>query len=181
MPQTKQQQDHTKRWQSVEDQAPYGEHINSKACGTHLRRASSHLHMPLICIFTKKKPLWLSLISKPLPTASSAHAGLTKERQPGCKRVLAGTTHAHPDDTQIHTNAQNQFLHMLYTNVQRQSKQKSERELVRSGDVSIGRAHLISTPPSSLPRLPFSSSPLVSLFSHHQVPGDERPVIIHSL
>lgn len=55
MPQTKQQRDHTKRWQSVEDQAPYGEHINSKACGTHLRRASSHLHMPLICIFTKKK------------------------------------------------------------------------------------------------------------------------------
>lgn len=59
MPQTKPRQDHTKRRQSVEDQAPYGEHINNKACGTHSRRAPSHLHMPLICIFTKR-PLWLS-------------------------------------------------------------------------------------------------------------------------
>lgn len=94
MAQTKQLQDHTKRRQSVEDQAPYGEHINSKACGTHSHRTPSHLHMPLICIFTKR-PLWLSLISKPLPTASSAHAGLTKENQAGWQRVPAGTTHAH--------------------------------------------------------------------------------------
>lgn len=123
MPQTKQLQDHTKRRQSVEDQAPYGEHINSKACGTHSH--PSHLHMPLICIFTKR-PLWLSLISKPLPTASSAHASLTKENQAGWQRVPAGTTHAYIQ--LIHTNAQNQFLHTRYTNVQWQSKQKNQKE-----------------------------------------------------
>lgn len=108
MPQTKQRQDHTKHWQSVEDQAPYGERINSKACGTHSRRAPSHLHVPLICIFTKR-PLWLSLISKPLPTASSAHAGLTRGKRAGGQRVPSGTTRAHartqPADTQIRTKS----------------------------------------------------------------------------
>lgn len=101
MPKTKQQQDHTKRRQSVENQAPYREYINNKARGTHLRRAPSHLHMPLIYIFTKR-PLWLSLISKkpsPQPhqrTPDYAKAG-------GLGNVCRLSPHTHIKATHRHT------------------------------------------------------------------------------
>lgn len=165
MPQTKQRQDHTKRLQSVEDQAPYGEHINSKACGTHSRRASSHLHMPLICIFTKKGPSGFPSSANPSPRPHQ-HTPLWLRKGSRAGNVCSLGPHMHIEMIHKYTqNAQNQFLPMLYTNVQRQSKQKSERELVRSGDVSTGRAHLISTPPSfppsPSPALLSSLSPLI--------------------
>lgn len=157
MPQTKQRQDHTKRRQSVEDQAPYGEHINNKACGAHSHRAPSHLHMPLICI-SIKRPLWLSLISNPSPQPHQhTPVWLRKGRRAG--NVCRLRPHTRTSRRYTNTHKINCFAHAVYKCAMAEETEKSERELVRSGDVSAGRAHLISTPPS-LPSLPFS--PLLS-------------------
>lgn len=180
-PQTKQQRDHTKRRQSVENQAPYREHINNKACGTHLRRAPSHLHVPLIYIFTKR-PLWLSPHQqKPSPQPHQHTPGLTKGRQAGRKRVPAETTRAHQDNAQTHATHKINFctrsIQMCNGRVNREIRKRvSEIWRCESWPCS-SNFH-----PSS-PSLPSSPPPplLSSLSSHHQVPGDEQPVIIHSL
>lgn len=105
MPQTKQRQDHTKRQQSVEDQAPYGEHINNKACGTHSRRAPSHLHMPLICIFTKR-PLWLSPHQQnPSPQPHQHTPVWLRKRRVGLA-TCAGWDHTHAHIKAIHKHTQ---------------------------------------------------------------------------
>lgn len=94
MPQTKQRQDHTKRQQSVEDQAPYGEHINSKACGTHSCRAPSHLQLPP-STYSQRGPSAVPSSADTSPQPHQLTAVKWGERQTGNMCRLRPHTHTH--------------------------------------------------------------------------------------
>lgn len=162
---------------SVEDQDPHGEHINSKSVW-HAFTSSPlpFIHAPHLHIY-QKGPSGFLLYQQTPPRGLIS----TRRFDGGKARGLAtcaGWEHActwrwctntHKCTKSIFSSFFFVCLHKLCTNVQRQSKQKSERELVSSGWCERWPCSSNSSPHLSSP-----TPPLPSPSSHHQVPGDER-------